>query len=335
VEILDENGNENDLSSIVPSTIVSRIHKVVTTIRSSPKKEQDFLAMVSAAKIEPPNLTVIQDVATRWNATYHMLSRSQKLRVPIDMFIASDSTLKNCSLLSEEWKFLDHILSVLKPLDDVTNFLSSSKYPSLSAVIPCYSGCIEQIQSIAIDNSSFTSAQMAIEKKLGEYYQAALRKKVYATATILDPRFKAEYFRGRQDCVSVKRRFYQDAESYAKHSEKSTAEPPQENNLTWIDRLFKKSKLSNVLEEVKLYLSEPTICKTSDPLLYWKEKKEAFPCLYVMAMKHLSVCATSTPSERAFSGGRLICSHLRGSLSSEKLTALMCLKSWLQSGFDA
>jgi hypothetical protein len=85
---------------------------------------------------------------------------------------------------------------------------------------------------------------MAIEKKLDEYYQVALRKKVYATATILDPRFKAEYFRGRQDCVSVKRRFYQDAESYAKHSEKSTAEPPQENNLTWIDRLFKKSKLS-------------------------------------------------------------------------------------------
>lgn len=73
MEILDENGNENDLSSIVPGTIVSRIHKVVTTIRSSPKKEQDFLAMVSAAKIEPPNLTVIQDVATRWNATYHML----------------------------------------------------------------------------------------------------------------------------------------------------------------------------------------------------------------------------------------------------------------------
>ena len=93
-------------------------------------------------------------------------------------------------------------------------------------------------------NLSFTSAQMAIEKKLDEYYQVALRKKVYATATILDPRFKAEYFRGRQDCVSVKRRFYQDAESYAKHSEKSTAEPPQENNLTWIDRLFKKSKLS-------------------------------------------------------------------------------------------
>jgi hypothetical protein len=195
-----------------------------------------------------------------------------------------------------------------------------------------------QVVSSKFNQSPLITARLQVPKwplRKNWTNLAALRKKVYATATILDPRFKAEYFRGRQDCASVKRRFYQDAESYAKHSEKSTAEPPQENNLTWIDRLFKKSKLSNVLEEVKLYLSEPTICKTSDPLLYWKEKKEAFPCLYVMAMKHLSVCATSTPSERAFSGGRLVCNHLQGFLSSENLTALMCLKSWLQSGVDA
>ena len=169
--------NKYDPSSIVPGTFVSRIHKVVTTIRSSPKKEQDFLAMVSAAKVGSSNLTVIQDIVTHWNATYAMLSRSQKLKVPIEMFIASDSALKNCSLSGEESDFLDHILSILKPLDDVTNFLSSSKYPSISAVIPCYSGCIEQIQSIAINNSALTSAHIAIEKKLDEYYQAALKKK--------------------------------------------------------------------------------------------------------------------------------------------------------------
>jgi hypothetical protein len=38
-------------------------------------------------------------------------------------------------------------------------------------------GCIEQIQSIAINNSALTSAHIAIEKKLDEYYQAALKKK--------------------------------------------------------------------------------------------------------------------------------------------------------------
>jgi hypothetical protein len=43
-----------------------------------------------------------------------------------------------------------------------------------------------------------------------------------------------------------------------------------------------------------------------------------FPCLYVMAMKHLSVCMTSTSSETAFSGDKLLCNHTRGPLSAEK-----------------
>ena len=75
-------------------------------------------------------------------------------------------------------------------------------------------------------------------------------------------------------------------------------------------------------------LAEPVIPKNSDPLLYWKERRDTFPSLSRMATKYFSVCATSTPSERAFSDGRLICNHTRGSLSPEKLTALMCLKSW-------
>ena len=53
-----------------------------------------------------------------------------------------------------------------------------------------------------------------------------------------------------------------------------------------------------------------------------------------MSQVYLSVPATSTPSERGFSGGRLICHHTRGSLSAEKLSALMCLNSWIKNGFE-
>ena len=134
--------------------------------------------MVAAAKVGQSNFTVIKDVVTRWNATYAMLSRSKILEVPIKIFIASDQTLKHCSLSGKKWDFLDHILSVFKPLDDVTNILSSSKYHSISAVIPCYFGFIQQMQSIAINNSAFTSAQIAIENKLDEYYQVAMKKSV-------------------------------------------------------------------------------------------------------------------------------------------------------------
>ncbi len=43
---------------------------------------------------------------------------------------------------------------------------------------------------MAVADPALINAQVAIESKIGEYNQAALRKKVYATTTILDPRFK-------------------------------------------------------------------------------------------------------------------------------------------------
>jgi hypothetical protein len=52
-----------------------------------------------------------------------------------------------------------------------------------------YSGFIEKIQSIAIDNSAFTSAQIAIEKKKLYVLATTIKqlKKRCATATIIDP----------------------------------------------------------------------------------------------------------------------------------------------------
>ena len=112
-----------------PATIISRIHRLVVLIRSSPQREQNFKNMVAGAKpkIIPFDLTVIL-VSTRWNSTFHMLIRAKRLMVPIDMFIDSDSSFQKYRLTSDEWAFLEHVLNILQPIDDVTNFFSKSKY---------------------------------------------------------------------------------------------------------------------------------------------------------------------------------------------------------------
>ena len=94
----------------------------------------------------------------------------------------------------------------------------------------------------------------------------------------------------------------------------------------------KKSKQSSLDEEIKTYLAEQCTSKKSNPISYWQERKKEYPGLFAMSKKFLSVPATSTPSERAFSGGRLICHYTRGSLSPQALTALMCSNSWLKNG---
>ena len=61
------------------------------------------------------------------------------------MFIKAESSFEKYRLSNEEWSFLDHILSIFQPIDDASNFLSVSKYPSISSVILVYSDCLEDI----------------------------------------------------------------------------------------------------------------------------------------------------------------------------------------------
>ena len=63
---------------------------------------------------------------------------------------------------------------------------------------------MEETRKVANDNASLSRAQIAIENKLDLYYQAVLKKSVYATSTILDPRFKHSYFKGRKDAAAIK-----------------------------------------------------------------------------------------------------------------------------------
>ena len=334
----DEDLMDEGLETIDPATIVARIRKIVISIRSSLQKTQSFESHVRLAKIVPSDLQVILDVDTRWNSTFAMLERAKRLRVPLTTFAASDKT-QNFELGAEDWKRLDNIISLLKPLDDMTNFLSKSNFPSLSTVIPSYVGCMEETRKVANDNASLSRAQIAIENKLDLYYQAVLKKSVYATSTTLDPRFKHSYFKGRKDAAAIKKQFLKDAEPYSKYSEKEADKVASANSHkvppspSWINRIFKKSKQSSLEEEVKAYLAEPISAEYIDPVTFWKSRQDRFPCLSTMAKVYFSVPATSTPSERCFSGGRLICHHTRGSLSSTKLSALMCLNSWLKNGF--
>ena len=227
---------------------------------------------------------------------------------------------KTSELGNEDWAQLDSLL------------LSTSKFASISTVIPAYVALIKQTQKVVKSNPSLRHAQSAIESKLEFYYHAALKKPVYTAATILDPRLKHSYFKGRKDSASIKKQFLKDAEPFSKYSSKQAATTSSSQMRTLINGILKKSKTSSIEEEIKVYLGEPDSSEDVEPILYWKDQQNRFPCLSRMAKTHFSVPATSTPFERCFSGGRLICHHTRGSISSEKFSAPMCLNSWLKMG---
>ena len=75
--------------------------------------------------------------------------------------------------------------------------------------------------------------------------------------------------------------------------------------------------------EIRRYIDEGA-CEVS-PLMWWKQNQSRFPALARMARRYLSVPATSTPSERAFSIAGGIVNKKRACLLPENVSMLIFL----------
>ena len=72
-----------------------------------------------------------------------------------------------------------------------------------------------------------------------------------------------------------------------------------------------------------LQLTQPEII--SDPLQWWKSYESQFPILAMLAKYYLSMCATSSPSERVFSTSGNIITSKRSCLKPDKVDKLVFL----------
>ena len=106
-----------------------------------------------------------------------------------------------------------------------------------------------------------------------------------------------------------------------------------------------------MVDELTRYLASPTEA-SSDPLLWWIEKRAVYPRLSWMALNYLSIpgqlylalllpfltsffiiSATLVDVEHVFSQGRLVLSHVQNRLSVETTRVLLCLGAWSKLGF--
>ncbi len=88
---------------------------------------------------------------------------------------------------------------------------------------------------------------------------------------------------------------------------------------------YKKSTTSDK-SEIDVYLSEPVAedHPKFQVLDYWKINSDRFSNLTRMARDYLAVPGTSTPSERAFSGGRQLITDFRYRLKGETINLIHC-----------
>ena len=93
-----------------------------------------------------------------------------------------------------------------------------------------------------------------------------------------------------------------------------------------------QSNRSTTLDEKSAedYLFEPCNgCLCDDPLQWWyKRGSNKYLRISVLAKEFLSICASSSHSERLYSTSRGIITFRRGRLAPDTISPLMTLKSW-------
>lgn len=327
--------------------IREKVKSIVDFFRRSPQATEKLKQMQK--QLGAPELKIKQDVVTRWNSTYDMFQRILDIKEALMSVIAINyPNIDN--LTSDDISNLEKCCEILKIFKDVTEEISSEKEVTASKVILFSSSLITYCKKMLIEHSDMPE----MCKELTGSLIASLQKrfhnieqnKIFADATLLDPRFKkygfsdkTAYEAAKQSCITC----VTSMSSRNKHSlpgqenddkpEEVSAKPTKPSSL-WDNFDSAVSKIvSNPnpvaagIIEVEKYLDEPLLARQSDPFKWWEERKKIYPNLYELMKKRLSIVATSVPSERIFSKAGQTLTEKRSNLQGEKVSMLLFLNA--------
>ena len=300
----------------------------------------------------------MSSVKTRWNSVYLMANRALEMRRALVLFfdeinIASDEKLSN-----EDWKLLETLKTILRPLYLVTLELSSEKMTTLSKVLPVYS-ILHDAYSADVQSREEKEYRKILLDGLKHHFKELDTREVYTNSMIFDPRYKSVAFSTKSKALLAEKEAKADAMKTAVLNESSTEDindKPDDNEeeektplQDEFDDLWsnfdqktanpttKKSRVSDYRKECielefKKYLSLPKMDRKLCPIKWWKnEGSKKFPYLFQAAQKYLSMPATSVPSERVFSNAGNIITKQRSTLDKNIANMLITLHTNLKA----
>ena len=99
------------------------------------EKLKDIQVFLGSSDSVQKALLLMQDVETRWNLTYLMLKRLEKLKLSVQSYVANNNNFKPQNILTaDEWKLVSLFIELLKPFYIVTQQCSKNN-ALLSSVI--------------------------------------------------------------------------------------------------------------------------------------------------------------------------------------------------------
>jgi len=245
-------------------------------------------------------------------------------KVSLIQYSEIELELKGLLLCDQEWVRLTELILLLEPFEEATTLLSGSNYPTVSlagvaihAISRKLADLSTNITSTCVKSCYQKLVLSLINRFTGDWNPIIL------ISTKLDPRFKLlNNFTSSDRSKST--RLLQEEYNKSAKSPPNPAQNPQKKLLDYIS--------FNNLDELQLYESFTVLSMDIDPLQWWRTHQSTFPTLSVLALKYLSVVATSVPSEQLFSKSGEVVTKKRSRLAAstvKEITFLHSNRKWV------
>lgn len=143
---------------------------------------------------------LVQDISTRCNSSYHILSRLLEQRWPVTAALSDRAvTLRGkhhyLDLRPEQWNLTEELFQALEPFDGAMVFLSGQQYVTLSALPQLVQSLKKSIQSSAFEIAPVKSYQAHVIEQITTRWQGLFvfqpeSPNTVLVADALDPRFR-------------------------------------------------------------------------------------------------------------------------------------------------
>ena len=113
---------------------------------------------------------IVQDVATRWNSSLHMLECLLVTRWPITAVLSDEAVTKRSDHYldrkTEQWELAEEMVKVLQPFAVATIYFSYEENVSLSCVLPVLYGLQEGLKEEKNDHAVVAKFKEVVKKQI-------------------------------------------------------------------------------------------------------------------------------------------------------------------------
>ena len=172
---------------------IAKIRESVAYWTATPKRIEKFEEIAKHVKVKLEHKLGL-DCKTRWNSTFKMLSIAMPYKAVFSRASIVDK-LYDCAPSEEEWDFCREVVSRLKLFNDITTVFSGTNYVTTNIHLLKICEAKEQIRKWSFcGNPIIEKMSFEMNEKFNKYWKEI--QGPMGLATILDPRFKTDFFLG-------------------------------------------------------------------------------------------------------------------------------------------